>query len=841
MNMHGRVSALFDRIESLLSDPFKGKSALPDGTYFLDEKTILCLPRANGDSRYPYGTDGFYFWAYQSGCFAANESAFTVFPLADDGKQPYLAFFAGISDGAGEFVPVSLTGISARPREHAVRYTVFTPSAAYYLTEAYGFRFALRIAVGAKKRIEATLFAENGTDTEREIYLSSYINCLLKFAPAEDVETKWFKSCVATEDGFLFDSVIDLSRDRYINYYGAVKRRARGNVLGVSVTTSRAEFAGGKSVPINCAEPLFLGKFPQEKRACCFTDTAVAGEIVRFTVAAGASCEENLALSVTNDPAVRDRLLSSALKEGELDETVNRAERADGEKFASDGMLRFSFGPFRENRLNETVLNAFLHNVIRQTESCALAKTSSVSMLGIRDVFQQIEAALVWNAKDCRAKILEALSFIGTDGRAPRQYSLPASDDAVPLLDLRAFIDQGLWIIDALYSYLAYTGDDGILLEECGYYVYRGSRASRTVERGSVYEHLVRITEYLLSNLDPKTGCLRILYGDWNDAVDGLGLSADGSQEFGSGVSVMASLQLCNVLSEMAEILESRGLDLPRSARYRREYEALKAGLLKYAVHTNERGERRIVHGWGDNMSYFVGSFCDVDGVSRDGLASNAFWVISGAYRWDRTIKRAIMDGYARLDSKYGLKTFSPHFERGTTGVGRIPNLPRGTAENGATYVHATLFGVWSLFLLGEERAAWEQLFKILPQTHAHISTSPFVMSNSYVYNEEFGMDGESMNDWYTGSAAVLVKVLIRCVFGVAVSQTQLSVSPSAYFPCDSAEMRIRVRDCLVRVRYRNAGVGSRYFLVNGKRAEGTAFSAPTDGLAQSLELEFFD
>lgn len=61
-----------------------------------------------------------------------------------------------------------------------------------------------------------------------------------------------------------------------------------------------------------------------------------------------------------------------------------------------------------------------------------------------------------------------------------------------------------------------------------------------------------------------KTGgrCLSVMvnmtgkiHGDWNDAVSGLGESSDG-EEFGSGVSVMATLQLYKALKDMSEILE---------------------------------------------------------------------------------------------------------------------------------------------------------------------------------------------------------------------------------------------------------------------------------------------
>ena len=54
-----------------------------------------------------------------------------------------------------------------------------------------------------------------------------------------------------------------------------------------------------------------------------------------------------------------------------------------------------------------------------------------------------------------------------------------------------------------------------------------------------------------------NTGCIRALYGDWNDALDGLGVSTVSGVEYGTGVSVMATLQVYQNLGEMLEILES--------------------------------------------------------------------------------------------------------------------------------------------------------------------------------------------------------------------------------------------------------------------------------------------
>ena len=133
--------------------------------------------------------------------------------------------------------------------------------------------------------------------------------------------------------------------------------------------------------------------------------------------------------------------------------------------------------------------------------------------------------------------------------------------------------------------------------------------------------------------------------------------------------------------------------------------------------------------------------------------------------------------------------------------VGRITHLPEGTAENGATNIHATLFGIWSLFLMGEEEKAWEQLYKILPVTHEFISTTPFVMPNSYVYNEERGFDGESMSDWFTGSGCVLIKVLLWQIFGIKADLNGIKIRPSKYIPFDGAEISLKLRGEDIKVK----------------------------------------
>lgn len=498
---------------------------------------------------------------------------------------------------------------------------------------------------------------------------------MLSHANFENIETKWYRQSEAVENGFTLSVTECIDRNTCnINTASIVRDAAEKKVYS---TTSHTDYCGGMHNQLCCSTALQNGKFEENKSYTEFTDTAIAGDIIPLIVGAGEEVTVGYTLSVFTKP----KNTSIA----QVDKVLYGNKSSDA---LWNSLPNIHFNGEWEG-VNADILNAFLKNVCRQTEFCARAKNYAGPFIGIRDIFQQLEAALMWIPKYCRGKIIEALHFIGDDGRAPRQYSYPTANGMLPEMDLRMFVDQGVWIISTVYTYLAFTDDFSILDEVCGYYDLTGGKVNFSSEKGSVLDHLIRITEFLVSNLDTQTGCLRALYGDWNDALDGLGKTTDTDKAFGSGVSVMASLQLYRNLGEMSDILRKLN-KFEMAERYQSVRSKLQANLQKYAVVENDSGARKILHGWGDKRAYFVGSFCDNDGANRDGLTSNAFWVLSRAIDWDSSMKADILSAYERLDSKYGLKTFAPYFAPSNDKVGRINRLPAGTAENGAVYIHAS-------------------------------------------------------------------------------------------------------------------------------------------------------
>jgi cellobiose phosphorylase len=412
------------------------------------------------------------------------------------------------------------------------------------------------------------------------------------------------------------------------------------------------------------------------------------------------------------------------------------------------------------------------------------------------------------------------LSFTLEDGRCLRQYSLPKKNGEPGRADVRPFIDQGVWVISTITTYLRLTGDVAFLDEECGYHRLTGGRVVPSPQSGSVMGHLRRILSYLLAQLDPRTGCLHALYGDWNDALDGLGILPGGGDGYGNGVSVMASLQLLQNLREMQSLLQLQGLPSHAAevTSLRAHEESLASALWLHAVDRAPDKSPRIMHGWGHDGTYRVGSFDDADGAARDSLTSNAFWVLCGMLDRHPETRPAILSAFDRLDSKYGLRTFQPCFPSGDGRFGRIGKLPPGTAENAGTYVHATAFGIMALFEMGEARLAWEQLAKVLPFTplHRNLSHSPFVMPNSYGYNPDLGIDGQNMNDWQTGSSNVLFKTILRHAIGFRMEWDDLVLWPANWSPFRRWEIAVSARGRRFQIHYEDKGQGRRTIDVNG-------------------------
>ena len=257
-------------------------------------------------------------------------------------------------------------------------------------------------------------------------------------------------------------------------------------------------------------------------------------------------------------------------------------------------------------------------------------------------------------------------------------------------------------------------------------------------------------------------------------------------------------------MEQMSDILAHLGGYEDTITHYQNLREKIREGFMRNAVQTNDKGDKRIVHGWGDKLSYFVGSLRDSDGEDRVSFASNAFYALSGMLYAEPSLKDTAVSTLKSLNSRFGLLTLSPAFSNSTPGVGRIAYTTPGTAENCCAYVHASLFSICSLFTMGESEFAWESLHKAMVITHDKPSLTTFAMPNSYLDNPDKGLDGESAGVWFTGSGTVLIKGLVKHGFGIMPDLDGLTVAVPMAMPCKDAQITIKIKGANVTLSYSN-------------------------------------
>ena len=177
-----------------------------------------------------------------------------------------------------------------------------------------------------------------------------------------------------------------------------------------------------------------------------------------------------------------------------------------------------------------------------------------------------------------------------------------------------------------------------------------------------------------------------------------------------------------------------------------------------------------------------------------------------------------MLNAFDKLEGKYGLLTFDVPFDKSNASlVGRIVNLPKGTAENAATYIHAGIYAIKALSMMGEGSRAYHELLKLIPITHEKISTSPFVMPNSYGYNKELGVDGESMNDWFTGSSNTILKACIDGMCGITpYLDNKIRINP-IQIPVDEMNIKLYIKGRILRLHHINKGGMTLKLTVNGQ------------------------
>ena len=786
MSYFSRIEQLKHFVQNEKTHPIASKH------FFLQDNSVLAYERRDGNSRQPYIQDGFTAWGYGCGYIRVQEGAFNIFPEVFEGKEPNVAFFANVN---GELV--SLLGIPVL-NERCVkdRYTVFAENAIYYFTQLDDLDFVVRMFISKSKELFFSLAMLPHGEKKMEITISSYFNPYMKNDNNNNaLWMRYFKTGkVLDQDTVTFFVTEGNRKDCDISHKG-IRQAAfeGGKILYREQTTKKAQFNGGINCNLNNAQVARDCRIDDPVYCTAFDDFAIAGDVTTVELHGNARFDYRFGFD-------HEKIDLSGASVDVLFQQVDHP---------IDSCLDFRIEKLENAPFSAEVLERFLKKVQYQVNICALGKDmGGGGNIGVRDIAQQIEQALVWNPQKSRSQILMVMNHMFPDGGAPRTFSIP-SDGQLPRMDLSDYIDMGIWMINAIDQYLRFTGDYSLLDEVCGYYevTNEGSDSIRHSEiSDSILEHVLRIADRLVRNIAPDTHCVQMRYADWNDAIDSLGNTSDPNKRFGTGVSVMATFQAYENFIMVNNMLRKVGGREDKIAEYEAAMDLIKEGVFKYAI-MEENGEHRPIHGWGDHRSFLVGSFHDVDGKSRISSTSVSSFAASTLY--DKQYDKDILTAIDRLDSKYGLRTFDVGFDPDLKGIGRIGKLPLGTAENAAVYIHAAMFAVHSLFKIGYPQEAYKHLLKLLPIAYEKVHLTPFIMQNAYCYNPEINVDGSALNDWFTGSAAVLMKIVFLDLFGLRPDYNGIQIDPLLPDVLREFNVSLVLHGKTLRIKYLTTGTES--------------------------------
>ncbi|MFB3910193.1 MAG: GH36-type glycosyl hydrolase domain-containing protein [Candidatus Eisenbacteria bacterium] len=402
-----------------------------------------------------------------------------------------------------------------------------------------------------------------------------------------------------------------------------------------------------------------------------------------------------------------------------------------------------------------------------QTLSCRLwgrsAFYQSGGAFGYRDQLQDAAALLALDLARTRAQILLHAAHQFEEGDVLHWWHPPGG------WGIRTrFADDLLWLPYVTATYVAWTGDLGILEERVRYLTAPslppGEAESYLLpadsgKSGTLYEHCARAIDLALARRSER-GLPLFGTGDWND-----GMNRVGSE--GKGESVWMAFFLYAVLSDFLPLCERLEEDIERAGRYRVERERLR--------------EAAEDHAW-DGEWYRRGSYDDgtwlgsreSDECRIDALVQ-AWATISRAAEPGRAeealhaVEEHLVDREARI-----VKLLAPPFDRTPHDPGYIKGYLPGVRENGGQYTHAALWVVRAAAELGWNERAMELLAMLLPALHADTpekvavyQVEPYVVAAD-VYGEP-PHKGRGGWTWYTGSAGWMLRVALESILGFRV------------------------------------------------------------------------
>lgn len=370
--------------------------------------------------------------------------------------------------------------------------------------------------------------------------------------------------------------------------------------------------------------------------------------------------------------------------------------------------------------------------------------------VGFRDQLQDCLAHLYADPDYVRSVILECAAHQYEEGDVMHWWHRPNLGVRTRITDDRLFLGY------VTTEYIAFTSDGDILNEEIPYLSSppladdERARMERAATGGSdtLLRHILRAIDSLKVG---EHGLLLIGGGDWNDALDEIGLR-------GRGESVWLTQFAAAVIDKMLP-----SIDAALREKYISLRDAFKAAV--EGAFFNGRYARAFT-----DDGIWLGT--DNSPACKIDIICQAWSVISGIAGAERAAA-ALAHANKLIDENFGVvRLLDPPFDKKFY-CGYISSYPKGVRENGGQYTHAAVWLFKAYCKTGDgERAA--RLARILDPIYACEGDGknvycgePYVIAADVYYNEK--MKGRMGWSWYTGSAAWYFKTYLEDYLGFRI------------------------------------------------------------------------
>jgi len=405
--------------------------------------------------------------------------------------------------------------------------------------------------------------------------------------------------------------------------------------------------------------------------------------------------------------------------------------------------------------------------------------TRALDKVGYRDVLQDLLGICKFEPAFARRRLLETLQYQFPDGRAVRQYErFPASGH-----DTRMYQDSPAWIPHLLSRYVKETGDRAILDEQVPF-LDPETLEIDSARAATVYDHAALAVRSLHANTGYHRLCL-IGYGDWNDALSGIGGE--------KGVSVWLSCACVHAARMMSELADH--LDRPSD---RDEFAAI----------ADEMTERINTHAWDGNWYIYaindrgepIGSSKSPEGKIH--LNVNTWALFTGVAAAGGH-EDALWESIEQLATPVGHMLLAPPYTAASReSTGRIADVAPGMFENGSIYTHGESFYLYALARAGKSDKWMGEILKTLPSRQVpDISTGPPQQQSNFFVGPDHVNFGQNPFSNFTGSVT-WYRLAIERIIGVLPEFEGLRIEPRPPSEWNKYRVRRRFRGCELDIRF---------------------------------------